>query len=68
VKPSSNGQFPNWAWSFGICDESYQHNSHWNSVGWQIAMDVKIGFKLQVTATPGFHTLYEWCFRMMWLF
>jgi len=37
-------------------------------VGWQIAMNVKIGFKLQVTATPGFHSLYDWYFQMMWLF
>jgi len=37
-------------------------------VGWQIAMNVKIGFKLQVTATPGFHLLYDWCYQIMWLF
>jgi hypothetical protein len=37
-------------------------------VGWQIAMNAKIGFKLQVTAIPGFHSLYDWCFQTMWLF
>jgi len=37
-------------------------------VGWQIAMNAKIGSKLQVTATPGFHSLYDWCFQTMWLF
>jgi len=31
-------------------------------------MNAKIRFKLQVTATPGFHSLYDWCFQMMWLF
>ena len=31
-------------------------------------MNAKIGFKLQVTATPGFHSLYDWCFPTMWLF
>jgi hypothetical protein len=31
-------------------------------------MNAKIGFKLQVTATPGFHSLYDWCFQTMWLF
>jgi len=31
-------------------------------------MNAKIGFKLQVTATPGFHALYDWCFQTMWLF
>ena len=39
-----------------------------NNVGWPIAMNARIGFKLQVTATPGFHSLYDWCFQMMWLF
>jgi len=37
-------------------------------VGWQIVMNAKIGCKLQVTATPGFHSLYDWCFQTMWLF
>jgi hypothetical protein len=37
-------------------------------MGWQVAMNVKIGFKLQVTATPGFHSLYDWCYLIMWLF
>jgi hypothetical protein len=30
-------------------------------------MNAKIGFKLQVTATPGFHSLYDWCHQTMWL-
>jgi len=34
-------------------------------VSWPIAMKVRIGFKLQVTATPGFHSLYDWCHQMM---
>jgi len=54
AKPSSNGQHSYCAWSIGIFDES-----HWcktkNSVGWQIVINVKIGFKLQVTATLGFN-------------
>jgi hypothetical protein len=29
---------------------------------------VRIGFKLQVTATMGFHSLYDWCYQTMWLF
>jgi len=36
-------------------------------VGWQIAMNAKIGFKFQITATLGFHSLYDWCHQMMWL-
>jgi hypothetical protein len=31
-------------------------------------MNAIIAFKLQVTATPGFHSLYDWCFQTMWLF
>jgi len=31
-------------------------------------MNAKIGFKLQVTATLGFNSLYDWCFQTMWLF
>jgi len=67
AKPSSNGQLSNCAWSFGIFDESHRYKTK-NSVGWQIMMNAKIGFKLQVTATPGFHLLYDWYFQTMWLF
>ena len=67
AKPSSNGQLSYSAWSFGIFDESHRYKTK-NSVGWEIAMYAKIGFKLQVTATPGFHSLYDWCFQTMWLF
>jgi len=31
-------------------------------------MNAKIRFKLQVTATLGFHSLYDWCFPTIWLF
>ena len=61
VKPSSSGQLSYCACSFGIFDESHQYKTN-NSVGWQIAMNAKIGFKLQVTATLGFHSLYDWCY------
>jgi hypothetical protein len=37
-------------------------------VGWQIAINAKIELKLQLTATPGFHSLYDWCCQTMWLF
>jgi hypothetical protein len=37
-------------------------------VGWHIATNARIGFKLEVTATPGFHSLYDWCYQTMWLF
>jgi len=65
--PSSNSQLSCCAWSFGIFDVSHRYKMK-NSVGWQIAMNAKIGFKLQVTATPGFHSHYDWCYQTMWLF
>jgi hypothetical protein len=34
-------------------------------VGWQIAINAKIGLKLQLTATPEFHSLYDWCCQTM---
>jgi hypothetical protein len=37
-------------------------------VRWQIAMKNSIGFKLQVIATPGFHSLYDLGFGTVWLY
>jgi len=37
-------------------------------MGWRIAMNARFGFTLQVTAMPGFHSLYDWCIQTMWLF
>ena len=48
-------------------DESQWYKTR-NSVGWRIAMNARIGFKLQVTAKPGFHSLYDWCYQTMRLF
>jgi hypothetical protein len=59
AKPSSNGQVTHCSWSFGIFDKSHRYKTK-NSVGWRIAMNARIGFKLQVTATQGFHSLYDW--------
>ena len=67
AKPSSNGQLSHCSWSFRIFDESYRYKTK-NSVGWRIATNARIGFKLQVTATPGFHSLHDWCHQAMWLF
>jgi len=39
-----------------------------NSEGWRIAKNVTIGFKLQVTATPGFHSVHDRCYLTMWSF
>jgi hypothetical protein len=67
AKPSSNGQLSHCKWSFGIFDDSDWYRKE-NSVGWRIAMNARIRFKLQVPATLGFHSLYDWCFQTMWLF
>jgi len=67
AKPLGNGQLSYCAWSFAIFDQTHRYRTT-NSMGWHTAMNAKIGFKLQVTATPGFHSLHDWCFQMMWLF
>jgi len=67
AKPSSNGQLSNCSWSFGIFAEFHRYKMK-NSVGWRIAMNARIALKLQVTAMPAFHSLYDWCFQTMWLF
>jgi len=67
ARPSSNGLLSLCSWSFGIFDESHQYKTQ-PSVGWQIAMKARIGFKLQVTTTAEFHSIYYWCCQMMWLF
>jgi hypothetical protein len=67
AKPSRNGRLSHCSWSFGIFDESHRYKTK-NSLDWRIATNAKIGFKLQVTATPGFHSLYDWCYQVMWLY
>jgi len=37
-------------------------------VGWRITTNARIGFTLQVTATPGVHSLHDWCYPTIWLF
>jgi predicted nucleic acid-binding Zn ribbon protein len=39
-----------------------------NSVGWRIAKNVRIGFKLPFTATLEFHSHHNWCYQSMLLF
>ena len=45
VKPSSNSQLSQCAWSFGIFDESHRYKTK-NRVGWQIAMKAQIALKV----------------------
>jgi hypothetical protein len=67
AKPSSYSQPFYCAWSVGIFDESHRYKTKC-TVGWQIAINVKIECKLQVTPTPEFHLLYDWCYQTMCLF
>ena len=67
AKPSSNGQLSYCSWCFGIFHESHQYKTK-RSMVWQFVTNATIGFKLQVTAIPGFHSLYDWCFQTMGLF
>jgi len=67
VNPLSNGQLLHCVWRFGIFDESYQYKTK-NTVWWKITMNAKIILKLQVIVTPGYHSLHDWCYQMMWLF
>jgi len=38
-----------------------------NSISWQIDMNGRIGFKIQVAAGLGYYSLSNWCYLMMWL-
>jgi len=67
AKPSSNDWLSRSTCSFAIFDESHRYKTK-NSLAWRIATNVRIAFKLQVTATPGFNLLYHWCYQAMWLF
>jgi len=67
AKLSCNGWLSHCSWTFWIFNESYRWRTK-NSVGWRIATNARIGFKLQVNAIPGFHSLYDWCYQTMWLF
>jgi len=67
VKPSTHSQLTYSSWSVRICDVVYRYKTK-NSVGWQIAKKSRIGSKLQITATPGFQSQYDWGCQMTWLF
>ena len=58
AKSSSNGQLSHCSWSLGIFNHSHLPQNK-NSVGLRNGMNARIGFKLEVTATPGFHSLLD---------
>jgi SNF2 family DNA or RNA helicase len=64
AKLSSNGRLSHCAWSFGIFDESHRYKTK-ITLGWRIVTTARIRLKHLVTATPGFHSLYDW-YQTMW--
>jgi hypothetical protein len=54
-------------WSWGIFDESQRYKGT-KSIGFKVAHDAQIGFKIQVTATPAYHSLADWGNTSSWLF
>jgi hypothetical protein len=67
LKPSITGRLSHYSWSIGIVDDSHRYNTK-NSVRWKIVTNASIGCKHQVTATPGFFSLGDWCYQPKWLF
>jgi hypothetical protein len=59
AKLSSNCWLCHCSWSVGVVVEYHWYKTN-NCLGWRIVMNAWIGFKLQVTAKLGFHSLYDW--------
>ena len=59
-------QLTDCTWSWGIFDESHRYKGP-QSIGWRVAMKAEIGFKVQVTATPAYHSLRDWANLSRWL-
>lgn len=60
-------QLTDCTWSWGIFDQSHRYKGP-KSIGWRVAMKAEIGFKVQVTATPAYHSLRDWANLSRWLF
>ena len=54
-------------WSWGIFDESHRYKGA-KSLGFKVAREAMIGFKIQATATPAYHSLRDWGSTTSWLF
>jgi hypothetical protein len=67
AKPRIDSQLTQSGLSFVIFANSHRYNTKY-CMGWRPAPNARIGFKLQVTPTRGFHSLYNWCYLTMWLF
>ena len=60
-------QLTSCTWSWGIFDESHRYKGP-KSIGWKVVSEADIGFKVQVTATPAYHSLRDWAHLTRWLF
>ena len=60
-------QLTNCTWPWGISDESHRFKGP-KSIGWKVVSEADIGFKVQVTATPAYHSLRDWANITRWLF
>ena len=61
------GQLTGCTMSWGIFEENYRYKGP-KSIGWKVVSEVDIGFKVQVTATPAYHSLRDWAHLTHWLF
>jgi len=64
---SSNVQLSDCSLSLAIFDKFPWHKTK-TSMGWPIAINVRVWVKLQVTAILGFHSLLDWCYQTLWQF
>ena len=60
-------QLTNCTWSWGIIDESHRYKGP-KSIGWKVVSEADIGFKVQVTAIPAYHSIRDWANLTHWLF
>jgi len=66
VKPTSDSTHSYCVLSFCPFDKFHPFQTK-HGVGWLIAMKARIWFKLQVTATTRFLSLFDLCYQSLWL-
>jgi hypothetical protein len=57
----------NCQWSWGIFDDTHRFNGP-KSKGWSVVSEAQIGYKVQVTVMPAYHSLKVWGNTTQWLF
>jgi hypothetical protein len=66
-KQNSQRRLTKCAWSIAIFVKTHWYKGR-DSQGLSVAVHAKIGFKLQVTATPAYQTPNDWVNHTIWLF